>query len=234
MNDVRGHGTAVAGVAAAVNNTLDVVGVAPGVSLWSANVFDATGFSVLPSEVACALDVARLNGVFAVNMSFFLSASTTVTDAIVGAYDDGIYLVAAAGNNGQLSGFIPYPASLAEVVAVAALDSLNVRAYYSSYGSKIELSAPAEIATTTTLPNASACPSTGGGTIGLCNGTSIAAPHVAAAAAILKAYNPNWTNVFIRDRLNCAAQYLGDPIYYGNGLLRINSALDGVCEIDPN
>ena len=81
--------------------------------------------------------------------------------------------------------------------------------------------------------NASACPSTGGGTIGPCNGTSIAAPHVAAAAAILKAYNPTWTNVFIRDRLNCAALYLGDPIYYGNGLLRINSALDGICDIDP-
>ncbi len=230
--DWYGHGTAVAGAAAAVNNSVDVIGVGHGVTLWSANVTDASRNTVSATEVACSIDVARVNGVFAINMSFhILSPTTQLTDAIRGAYQDGIFLAASAGNNGQFGGTIFYPATLAEVVAVAAVDTLNVRAYYSSYGQKIELSAPAEIIRTTALwvQQPQACPPDASGYTGPCNGTSMASPHVAAAAAVLKAYQPSWTNVQIRDQLACTAQYLGDPIYYGNGLIRVRTAMIVQC-----
>lgn len=233
IEDWYGHGTAVAGAAAAVNNSVDVVGVGNGVVLWSANVTDSTRNTVLASEVACAIDVARVNGVFAINMSFFILFPTTqLTDAIRGAYQNGIFFAAAAGNNGQFGGTIFYPATLAEVVAVAAVDTLNVRAYYSSYGPKIEISAPAEIARTTALDvqDPQACPpDVPGGLVGWCNGTSMASPHIAAAAAVLKAYQPSCTNIQIRDQLACSAQYLGDPIYYGSGLLRVRTAMIVQC-----
>lgn len=227
--DSRGHGTAVAGVVAALNNSVDVRGVAYGVSLWSANVLAANNLDVSSAEVACAIDVGRTNGVFAVNMSFRLQPTTTVTDAVAGAYSAGMFFAAAAGNNGYYSGVLDYPATLSQVVAVAALDSNNGHSPYSSYGAKIELSAPADTVITTGLSGASLCPATITSTVGKCTGTSIASPHVAAAAALLKAFNSSWSNVTVRQRLDCAGLYLGDPTLYGNGLLRVHTALIGAC-----
>lgn len=228
INDMIGHGTAVAGVAAALSNSLDVRGIAYGASLWSANVIDATGY-VSSAEVACAIDVGRTNGVFAVNMSFHLPPTTTVTDAIASGYSAGMFFAAAAGNNGNYSGEIDYPATLSQVVAVAAVDSNNVHSLYSSFGAKIELSAPADTVITTGLSGATICAATITSTVGKCVGTSIASPHVAAAAALLKAYNPSWSNIMVRQRLDCSGLYLGDTTLYGNGLLRIHTALVGAC-----
>ena len=75
------------------------------------------------------------------------------------------------------------------------------------------------------MPNASVYPANLTATLGVMDGTSVASPHVAAAAAILKSRNPSWTNLDIRTRLNATAQYLGDPSLFGNGLLRVYNAL---------
>jgi len=223
--DELGHGTGVAGVAAASENANDVVGLAKLVSLWSADVTVTGTAYVSAAEVACAIDVGRVNGVFAVNMSFHLdNQSTAVNDAITAGYNAGMFFAAAAGNNGLFSGAIDYPATLSQVVAVAAVDSLNVRAGFSSYGSKIEISAPGVSVLSTAkgpliyIPNVTA-------TTGTMDGTSVASPHVAAAAALMKSYNPSWSNNNIRARLNASALYLGDATYYGSGLLRTRDAM---------
>jgi subtilisin len=235
LYDAIGHGTAMGGIAAALNNSLDVVGAGPGVALWSANAWDPSIPGISAAQVACSIDVARVNRVFAVNMSFHLdNPSTTVTNEIVGGYSvDSMLFVAAAGNNSYGGdGHIDYPATLAEVIAVAATNYNNVRSTYSSVGAKIELSAPADSVgygdgiLTTALPNMTDCSATVGTTMGYCSGTSAAAPHVAAGAAVLRAYSGGaWSNVVIRYKLDSMAVYLGDPTWYGNGLVRVYDAL---------
>lgn len=224
--DEIGHGTGVAGVAAAVANGVDVMGLSYGISLWSADVMVAGTTDASAAELACAIDVARVNGVFSVNISVWLPApSTAVNDAISVGYYGGMFFAAAAGNNGYFSGALTYPATLAEVVAVAAVDSAGAHAAFSSYGPKVELSAPGVAVVSTAMPNVSIYPANLTATLGTMDGTSVASPHVAAAAAILKSRNLSWTNVDIRARLNATAQYLGDPSLYGNGLLRVYNAL---------
>ncbi len=226
VSDGIGHGTGVAGVAAAVANGTDVLGLTYGVSLWSADVTVYQTANVSAAEVACAIDVARVNGVFAVNISFHLNqVSTPVNDAIAVGYYGGMFFAAAAGNNGYWSGAVDYPATLAEVVAVAAIDSTNAHAPFSSYGAKVELSAPGVAVVSTAMPNASVYPANLTATLGTMDGTSVSSPHVAAAAALLKSRNASWTNVDIRTRLNATAQYLGDATLYGHGLLRVYNAL---------
>ncbi len=118
---------------------------------------------------------------------------------------------------------------------MAAVDYNNVRISTSSVGDKIELSAPADSVAaapgvlTAALPGAPICPATVGGTMCFLSGTSAASPHVAAAAALLKAYNPSLSNSTIRTQLDCAALYLGDPTWYGNGLLKMKNVILNFC-----
>jgi subtilisin family serine protease len=85
--DQIGHGTSVAGVAAAFNNSVHVVGVAHGVDLWSANV-EVNG-APDTAEIACSLNIARINDVFVVNMSLGVPPSTAITDQVNAAYYAG-------------------------------------------------------------------------------------------------------------------------------------------------
>ena len=116
-----------------------------------------------------------------------------------------------------------YPASRAEVVAVTAVDSNNVKADFANVGPKLELAAPGVNILSTAWPQGIVC--TQGGETGYCSGTSMAAPHVTAGAALLKAYTPSWSNVDIRARLANSALALGDPTLYGHGLLQSYWAL---------
>ena len=84
--DQNGHGTHVAGIAAAVNNSAHVIGVAHGVALWSSKV------AFTADDVVCAIQFGRVNQTFAINMSFRMDPSTHVTDEIKGAYGDGLFL----------------------------------------------------------------------------------------------------------------------------------------------
>ena len=218
----NGHGTSVAGVDAAVNNSVDVVGVAHDVDLLMANVME-TFWGVSAAEVACSIDAGRVNRVSIVNMSLALeAASTSVTDQINGGYNsDDVLFVAAAGDTAFNGGAVEYPASLANVIAVAAIDTLNQRAGFSPTGSEIELAAPGVSVLTLRM-------AVSGATTHLQDGTSMAAPHVAGAAALLRQRYPAWSNVMIRERLRQTATDLGASGFdseFGYGLVNAQAAI---------
>lgn len=219
IEDRVGHGTHVAGIAAAVNNNLDVVGVGHSVYLASANVEE--GGAPVTDEVACSIEVARANGIFSTNMSLSVPPSTAITDQIRAGWNEGFLYVAAAGNTN--GGSVSYPARLAEVIAVTATDINNVRASFAAIGPEIDIAAPGVDILSTALPTGYSCAS--GGLIAYCSGTSMAAPHVAGAAAIIKARFPYMSNLDVRNRLLSTALPLGPSNQYGAGLLQTATAV---------
>jgi subtilisin len=209
-----GHETAVAGVIAALDNSSGTIGIAPGVSLYSVH-------TPHNSDVACAMQYAEDNHIFAVNMSFEGTPFSGESDAIAAAADSGILLVGSAGNHDSSS--VAYPASLPDVIAVGATDAFNNRASFSNYGTGLELVAPGTYIMTT-------CP---GNTICQLNGTSFSAPAVTAAAAILKAYHPAWSSTDIRARLDSSAEDIGSAADFGFGLLDVYGALTYTYPVVP-
>jgi subtilisin family serine protease/subtilase family serine protease len=191
--DDHGHGTHVAGIiAAAMNNPTGdpaeeegVVGVAPNARLLAYKVCRADG-SCSDFAVEQALAQAIADGANVINMSLGDPAySQSLYDAVQDAWNAGLVVVAAAGNNGNTDPV--YPAAFDNVVSVAAFDEDHQRATFTSYGSWVDLSAPGN-AIVSAYPmskcSASAVPGDTGCYAWL-SGTSMAAPHVAGAAALL-------------------------------------------------
>lgn len=171
FNDDNGHGSHVAGIIAAVNNSVGVVGAANQASLYAIKVLNSAGSGYL-SDVIEGLDWAIANGMNVVNMSLGCDCdSLTFHDAVKKVDLAGIVQVAAAGNSG--AGVI-YPAAYPEAIAVSATDKTNVIASFSSRGPEIDLAAPGVSVYSTYRGNRYATLS----------GTSMAAPHVAGVAAL--------------------------------------------------
>lgn len=212
--DYNGHGTHVAGTIAGLNNNLGVLGVAPSVELYAVKVLDQSG-NGSHSNIARGIEWAMNNDMDIVNMSLGgPTGSTTLQRAADAAYNSGVLLIAAAGNTGT-SG-VGYPARYSSVMAVAATDSNNARASFSTYGPEVEISAPG-VGINSTYPT---------NTYASLNGTSMASPHVAGVAALVKAKYPSATNAQIRQHLRNTSTYLGSSTYYGSGLVNAQSAVN--------
>lgn len=197
-DDDNGHGTHVAGTTAAIaNNGRGVIGVAPKATLHSVKVLDKSGsgsWSAIAKGITWVGDrLANGNWSNAVaNMSLGgSSGSQTIQDACNYAYQNGVLLVAAAGNNGPCENCVSFPARYRSVIAVSATNKQNSLANFSSTGLQVELAAPG-----------TAIPSTyvGGGYREL-SGTSMASPHIAGTGALLLAHTgmPNATNITFSD-----------------------------------
>jgi subtilisin len=226
-SDDSGHGTHVAGTVAALDNELGVVGVTPEVGLYAVKVLDDSGSGTVSSVVA-GIEWAVEEGIPIMNMS--LGTGThyqTLQDACDAAYSTGHLLVAAAGNSGNPPGRgdnVGYPAAYDSVIAVAASDSNDNRASFSSTGPEVELIAPG-VSVLSTLP---------GDEYGTYSGTSMASPHVAGAAALAWAVNSDLTNAEIREILQDTAEDLGlDPNHQGHGLVRADLAVRAASELEP-
>jgi subtilisin family serine protease len=128
--DDNGHGTHVAGIIAAINNTIGVVGVAPNAQLYSVKVLDRTGSGTVSSVIA-GIDWSAKNGMQVISMSLGTNTDfQSLHDAVDRAYLQGVVVVAAAGND--YGGPISYPAAYDNVIAVTATDSNNKIASFSN------------------------------------------------------------------------------------------------------
>jgi len=214
-DDDNGHGTHVAGTIGARADNNGVVGVAPAVNFYIAKVLDSSG-SGYYSDIIAGINWAAGQGVDVINMSLGGTADIqALEDAVIAAYqDEDIVVVAAAGNAGGnvRKDTVIYPAKYASVIAVAATDSSDIRASFSSTGPAVELSAPG-VGILSTIP---------GGGYASWSGTSMASPHVAGTAALLKAADPTATASEIRAMLQQMADDLGTAgrdVLYGYGLV---------------
>ncbi|PKR76906.1 peptidase S8 [Halalkalibacillus sediminis] len=217
-NDGNGHGTHVAGTVGALDNNLGVIGVAPEADLYAVKVLDSNG-SGSYSGIAQGIEWSIQNGMDIINMSLGGSSSSSILKQYSDlAYDEGILVVAAAGNSGNSWGWgdtVGYPAKYDSVIAVAAVDQNNNRASFSSHGSAVELSAPG-VSVLSTVP---------GNSYDSFNGTSMASPHVAGVAAQVWEAKPSLSNVQLRSLLQQTAEYLGNSNYYGYGLVQSFQAI---------
>jgi subtilisin len=224
-SDGNGHGTHVAGIIAALDNDIGVVGAAPAADLYAVKVLGNGGSGKL-SDVIEGLDWAVAHGMQVVNMSFGASSGNeSFHAAIIAAHNAGIVLVAAAGNEG---GPVSYPAAYPEVIAVSAIDSSDAVPSWSNFGPEIDLAASGVSIFSTYK----------GPTYQTLSGTSMASPHVAGASALVMslpvppAYDTDgdgsWDPAELQQRLQDTAEDRGpsgfDP-YYGSGVVNAYSAL---------
>lgn len=232
--DDNGHGTHCAGIIAAADNDIGVIGVAPEANLYSLKIVNNTGrgnTSDLIAAIEWATETCKdtdiSNDIHIISMSLGSNSRVTALEtACSQAYDSGILLVAGAGNDGNRRGTgdsVDYPGAYSSVIAVAATDSMDNRASFSSTGPAVELAAPGVNILSTYLDGWA-----------LLSGTSMACPHVAGTAALVQAANPSFTNDNIRDRLAQTATDLGTSgrdNLYGYGLVNAEAAsADSTCE----
>jgi len=171
--DENGHGTHVAGIIGAKNNSYGVLGVASGANLVSLRVFDKDGKGTLGSIIQALTYVnsnAKAGDV--VNMSLGEDTVSTILDqAVQNTAAKGIYIAIAAGNDHKpASQFSPGRVNAKNVYTVAAVDSVDNFASFSNYGNDVvDYAAPGVKITSTYM----------GGKYAIFSGTSMAAPHVA-------------------------------------------------------
>ncbi|WP_235426967.1 S8 family peptidase [Cohnella kolymensis] len=214
--DDNGHGTHVAGIIGARNNTIGVVGIAPDSSIYAVKALDYDGSGYL-SDIIAGIDWSITNRMDLINLSLGSPQdSLTLHQVVDKAYSNGILVVAAAGNNGTANGSgdtLEYPARYESAIAVAAIDSTNQRGYFSATGSKVEVAAPGVNVTSTYLNNSYATMS----------GTSMATPYVTGNLALIKQANPTLSYTALRSKLDQTVVDLGAAgrdTWYGYGLIQ--------------
>lgn len=193
--DDNGHGTHVSGIVGASGDGAGVVGVAPKVFLYAVKVLNAQGSGAY-SGIVDGIQWAVKNKMNVVNMSLGSpSGSPAIQKAVEAAYKAGVTLVMAAGND---SGPVNYPAKYPQSIAVAASDSADKIASFSSRGPEIAVIAPGVAVYSTYM----------GGIYKSLSGTSMASPHVAGLAALAVAAGAK-TPAAVRKALQSAAVSIG-------------------------
>ncbi len=227
-DDDNGHGTFVAGVIAAADNSAGVIGVAPEAWVYAVKVIDWRGRGY-ESWVIAGIEWAVANGMQVISMSLGSpQESQALHDAVHRAYESGVLVVAAAGNSGDgvaATDEVEYPARYPCVIAVGAVDSSGAVPEWSSSGPAVELSAPGVDVYSTWA----------GGGYYTASGTSAATPHVSGVAALVlstditqvaPSYDLNgngaWDAPEVRAWMDARARDLGAPgrdYLYGYGVV---------------
>ncbi|GAA1151370.1 S8 family serine peptidase [Kribbella jejuensis] len=267
------HGTHVAGTIAAAKNGVGMIGVAPGVKVASIRIAEPGSQLFFPENTVCAFMYAADKGVSVTNNSYYVDPwlfncpSDKDQDAIAEAvrravaYSDskGVVNVAAAGNEDYdlanktddntspddstvadrpiTNDCISLPTELPNVVVVGSVDPTSLKSPFSNYGeNKINLAAPGQ-AVYSTVP---------GGGYKLLDGTSMASPHVAGVAALIRSVDPKLTPAQVRAKLAQQANDLACPAsgagectgsagnnsFYGEGLVDAAEAV-GAAAAQP-
>lgn len=211
--DLNGHGTHVAGTITALDNRFGVVGAAPKIRLYNVKAFNRSG-NAFTSDIIQAIDWCIRNRMRVINMSFGMSdESESLKDIILRAFRRGIVMVASVGNNGPQADRIDFPARLPQVIGVAASTRENTIADFSSRGTGIAVAAPGE----------NICSTIPGKAYDLMSGTSMAAPHVSGAAALLLARNRRLKPRQVKEMLQSSAVPLPgfDENAQGSGVIKL-------------
>lgn len=176
IQDDNGHGTHVAGIIAAVDNKIGIIGAAPEADLYIVKVLDKFGEGYLSDVIDGLGWVVRRQGVRVINMSFGTRVdSISFREAVKKVDEFGTIQVAAAGNTKE---FIDYPAAYAEVIAVGATDKDNSIPDWSAKGGKIDLLAPGVSIYSTYLNSGYKTRS----------GTSMSASYVSGVVALISSF----------------------------------------------
>jgi PKD repeat protein len=223
--DDHGHGTHVAGIAAAtINNGKGIAGIG-NVGIRGVKVLSNTGsgaLSTIASGIRWCADNAGPRVV--INMSLGSPAgSTPLLDAVQYAYGAGALMAAAAGNSGPCTNCIEYPAKYTEVIPVTCTTASATQCSFSSDGPESELTAPGNLVTSLWRTSDTAYNSI--------SGTSMSTPHVSGVAALVWSQATTLANTALRDHLRSNAQDLGvagrDELY-GFGLVDARKTIDAV------
>ena len=215
--DDNGHGTHCAGIiAAGLSNSIGIAGLAQ-IKIMAEKALDMSGSGSM-EWVVNAIIHATDQGANIISMSWGASFhSKLLYEAIRYAYDAGVLLVAAAGNDA--TDHKVYPAAYDEVIAVAATDYDDGQAQFSNFGNWIELAAPGVNVYSTVLDNGYANKS----------GTSMAAPHVVGVAALVWSSFPYMSRDQLRFYLRYTADDLGSLGFdesYGYGRINAKKAVE--------
>lgn len=212
--DDQEHGTHVAGlIGAQGDNELGVAGVSWKVSLMALKAFDETGNGTTADAIE-AIHYAIDNGARIINASWGIEQqSRALEEAVRHAAERGVLMIAAAGN--ERSDNPNFPAGYEEVISVAATDERDGRAGFSNYGPDVDLAAPG-MNLISTLPE---------NRYGASSGTSMAAPLVAGAAALILARFPEYTREDVRSVLLNSTDDVFTDRPLGRGRLNVLKAV---------
>jgi thermitase len=214
-DDDYGHGTHVAGIAAArTNNGIGIAGVSWNARIMPLKMLDAGGGGTT-YDLARAIKYAAQHNARVANMSLGgYSGDDRCWQAVQVAADyahaRGVVLVAAAGNYGTNEPF--FPAACSHVIAVAATDENDQHPYFSNYGNWIDIAAPGTNIWSTYPPNSYT----------YLYGTSMATPFVAGVAMLVETVAPRLSPDGVELQLKHSVDQIGSRLYFGAG--RVNAA----------
>lgn len=217
--DGFGHGTHVAGIAAAITgNGKGIAGIASGCKIMPVKVLDDSGagdYSTIVNGIKYATD----HGAKVINLSLGSpDASQAMQDAVDYATSHDVSVVVAAGNE---NGPVSFPANCKGVIAVGAVDSHNQRADFSNYGPELSVVAPGV--------DILSCYKDGPSSYTTMSGTSMATPFVTGVVAMVRAANPSLSSADVTKVIDGSATHLGTPGFnneYGYGLVDAGKAVD--------
>ncbi len=215
-DDLNGHGTSVASIIGAPINGYGIIGVAPKCNLYAVKVLDKDLKSPI-SRIIEGLDWCVNNNIDVVNLSFgTFEYSYALEKKIQELIAKNIVVVAAAGNTNDQNKGMSYPAKYSGVLSVGSVDNKYSRAKSSAVDENLCMSAPGENIKSIGLFGCSS----------VSIGTSMAAPHITGAVALLKSKCKSLSSDFIKNLLEISAKNIGSKEEYGSGIVDIGFAFE--------
>ena len=217
--DGNGHGTHVSGTILASNNGGGVIGVAPESSIHFVRVFDASG-QFTASNLVDAMNACASAGAKVISMSLGGPVETSAErTTVANLKNSGILLVAASGNDAGGNNFLEFPAGYEPVMSVGAVDRNLGIATFSSHNTEVDIAAPGvDILSTIADSDASYAE---------LSGTSMAAPHISAVAALLWSQFPDRSVTDIENAIKLSARDFGpcgQDRLFGHGIVDVMAA----------
>lgn len=227
--DDNGHGTWVAGIiAASQNDAYGIAGITPRDKILPVKIMNGSGTGST-ADLLTAIRWSADKGADVINMSVGgFPYSQLMQDAVNYAWGKGVVLVGAAGNNRREETY--YPASFDNVISVSATQREGEFSNWSSYGPKVDVSAPGSSVLTTNCTSCTYADHDSWGSHTFISGTSFATPNVVGVVSLIQARYPTYTPQQVVDRLYATVDdfgYSGWDKRYGRGRVNAYRAVGG-------